>query len=565
MERTVNEKLFDETIKSQVKLLRFTETERFKASSLLDTLKKEIVAETARVDPFDVKTTSAQRKRLIVLNNKVNMLIDRTMNDLKDENEKSLEEYAKYENNVTIGNLNKALGINVAAGFLSNAKLKSIINYSIIDGKIIGDWWDKQTSSYKEKFGSVLQDVAREVQLGTLKGSSLSELIKRVKGKPGLDSLMQHQTDSLIRTSFMEISNNTRLETYNQNKELFDEYIWISTLDGRTSPICRALDGKRWDQDFNPIGHHFSFKSGPPRHWGCRSTFTVVTKPYKDLVKVDDRFKEVSSDKRAAYGGPVTKDTDYNSWLKTQSKEVQQDVLGKTRLKLWKNNKLFMADMVHQNGRQLTLAELKQQTIAGAETIKGAESYLKLYDIVADYGAQANLNLAKFVNTTIEKYHKTGLKLPHKIKFDSTYFKTLKQGKYKSPVKYMHNSDTLKIDSSHNWKNESKLVKKAFDKGDLSSSVKEHHIYHALGRSASFNRHEKNYRHLFGRSTEAELNGISDLPVDLRQTISTEVSKKASSSKLSFVGEYFVKDLTGKGSFSIEVGKLYKKYKGPKI
>jgi len=59
--------------------------------------------------------------------------------------------------------------------------------------------------------------------------------------------------------------------------------------------------------------------------------------------------------------GQVPDKLNYEEWLKMQSKEVQKDVLGETRWEMWRKGKIEMADMIHQNGRPLTIEELRKK------------------------------------------------------------------------------------------------------------------------------------------------------------------------------------------------------------
>jgi hypothetical protein len=50
--------------------------------------------------------------------------------------------------------------------------------------------------------------------------------------------------------------------------------------------------------------------------------------------------------------------TSYQEWLKRQSKEFQEDVLGKTKARLFRDGKLPLDKFVNRLGDELTLAEL---------------------------------------------------------------------------------------------------------------------------------------------------------------------------------------------------------------
>ena len=61
-------------------------------------------------------------------------------------------------------------------------------------------------------------------------------------------------------------------------------------------------------------------------------------------------------------GGPVAGDMSYEKWLKGQPEEVQKDVLGPTRQKLFASGTIkALSDLIHQNGRPLTLEQLEKK------------------------------------------------------------------------------------------------------------------------------------------------------------------------------------------------------------
>ena len=69
----------------------------------------------------------------------------------------------------------------------------------------------------------------------------------------------------LARTETNYIHNQARLKLYEQLG--IDEYLYIATLDLRTSDTCRALDGSTWKLSQSKIGVNY-----PPMHPQCRST-----------------------------------------------------------------------------------------------------------------------------------------------------------------------------------------------------------------------------------------------------------------------------------------------------
>jgi len=53
--------------------------------------------------------------------------------------------------------------------------------------------------------------------------------------------------------------------------------------------------------------------------------------------------------------------TKYQEWLKSQSKEFQEDILGKTKATLFRNGNLKLNKFVSNNGTELTLKQLAKK------------------------------------------------------------------------------------------------------------------------------------------------------------------------------------------------------------
>jgi len=92
-------------------------------------------------------------------------------------------------------------------------------------------------------------------------------------------------------------------------------------------------------------------------HWGCRSTSVPVLKSLRELGFDID----LPASTRASMTGQIAEDTTFEGWLSRQSKERQDANLGPGRADLWRNGKIKFRDLVDGNGRELTLAELRER------------------------------------------------------------------------------------------------------------------------------------------------------------------------------------------------------------
>src|SRR5690606_30137879 len=131
------------------------------------------------------------------------------------------------------------------------------------------------------------------------------------------------------------ISNAAHLSFLQQNPEVFQKVQFVAVLDNRTTPRCRSLSGKIFDLDMAPV---------PPLHPNCRSTLVgLPTAP--DGTMAAEPLADVS----------------YDEWLREQPIQVQEDVLGIAKAKLFRVGELKLDRFVDYTGKELTLEQLKRQ------------------------------------------------------------------------------------------------------------------------------------------------------------------------------------------------------------
>ena len=366
--------IFDETITSEIDALRFSASLQRKIEKILRKAKKEIITHLARIDPLSPNAKTFQDKRLEKLNEQIKKALGEAYSKANSTTRTELQKYSIFENATRTESINIALGANILRPVLSENRLKAIATSTLIDGDLIGNWWKQQSRNTRSRLMRSMRDVQGAIQTGLVKGEALGEMVGRIRGRKGQPSLMDvslREARSLVQTSVMQVHNDTAQMLFDQNQEVIKAYQWISTLDKQTTPICRALDNKKYTIDFKPIGHNIRYVK-PPRHWGCRSVVIMITKTWEELYgQGTQRQKKVLNDvspkKRAAMGGPIPGDMTYNQWLKTQSKRVQIEVLGPGRWKLWSEGKIGMIDMVNQYGRPLTIKQLKAKVARKAQ------------------------------------------------------------------------------------------------------------------------------------------------------------------------------------------------------
>jgi hypothetical protein len=220
-----------------------------------------------------------------------------------------------------------------------------------MQGRLLKDW--------AENLGATrLQRIKDTIAVGYTQGKTSADIVREIRGTKALkyaDGLLdtsRRQVDAVVRTALSHTGQITRTRFTEENEDILGDEMWVSTLDGKTSPECRARDHLLYTKvDHRPVGHSVPWRAGPGRlHWCCRSTSIALLKGQKSLYG-----------SRAAAGGPVGANMTYNDWLKQQSPEVQDQVLGKTRGDKYRAGGKDETMFTNDKGRMLTLKQMSER------------------------------------------------------------------------------------------------------------------------------------------------------------------------------------------------------------
>lgn len=205
--------------------------------------------------------------------------------------------------------------------------------------------------------------INRILLVGALSSAPLVDLLNSLRstgsiteGTTPFNSLARRLNLDLFTYSQSSI-NTARFNFFRANKNLIDQYQHISVLDGRTSVICIARAGARWNaDDLQPIGHRIIFEV-PPLHPNCRSTLIPIFKSPNEIgtaARVLDQF-------RNDIGGDRGFQTSYSSFLRSQPVAVAREILGKEKYALFLAGTLTLRQLLDNSGRPLTLDQLERR------------------------------------------------------------------------------------------------------------------------------------------------------------------------------------------------------------
>lgn len=348
-ELTANEELLDRIIRHAHYIERFKASEIPRLLAVLDELDDDLLAQLAKYDP-----DSLSAKRLKAMIDKIQEISDEASAKYQAALDGTLEEYGNYEARWSAAAIGASMGAEfvVLAGLEIVTPSENLVHAAIfsrpLQGRLLKDWVADLAKARRDRLAAAIRIAAIEQQ-------TTQQLIRRIRGtraqdfKDGILEISRHGATALARTALQHVTNSARNATIEQNADVVDMVQWVSTLDGRTTPYCRAMDGKRF-----PIGKG----PRPPAHINCRSTTVPVLKSWEELgIEAD----EIGEGTRASMDGQVPDSLDYDEWLRRQEEEFQDDVLGPTKAELFRSGLKIDRFVDLKSQRPFTIAELRER------------------------------------------------------------------------------------------------------------------------------------------------------------------------------------------------------------
>jgi hypothetical protein len=224
-------------------------------------------------------------------------------------------------------------------------------------GRLLRDW----AANLEQSRMALIRNTVRA---GYVEGQTTAEIIQRIRGTrtlrygDGVLNKPRHELAAVVQTALSHTAQTARQVMTDANADLVKATRWVSTLDTRTSPMCRIRDGLEYTPETHkPIGHSVPWGDGPGRlHFNCRSVSVPVLKSWREL---GIPANEMSPGTRASMDGQVPAELTYAQWFAKQSAARQEDILGPARYKLFKDGKVSVDAFYTDKGRWLSLAELE--------------------------------------------------------------------------------------------------------------------------------------------------------------------------------------------------------------
>jgi hypothetical protein len=367
----------DTQLARQIDVARFLEWENDRIAAFFDRLFKDI---TAKLMAFDAGGGNLHRAdHLRELEKTFRTTLGEGYRSFKSFfNEDLLEMGISEEVFVTIA-MDSIAGVPLINNALTPAWLRGIVTGQVVQGGPMSAWWQRQANGTQNQ-------IMDAVRLGLTEGDSIADMVRRLRGEatgvghmvldpitnrvrwlPGFNGgvmgYSRRNAESITRTASMGIVADIRRGVYRANPDVVEGIVQISTLDGRTTEVCVLYDGEWWSYDGEtgmiPRGPKgLEYNGGVPRHWGCRSTEAPKTPSWRDLgIPLD----EIPAGTRRTMDGEVPENVTAAQWLRSKYSTdpgIVHGIFGKTKGDLWAQGRITDAEMISQNGRPLSLAEI---------------------------------------------------------------------------------------------------------------------------------------------------------------------------------------------------------------
>ena len=346
MAKNVNHKLTSKAITHSAMIERLKNGQARDVTKFMrDVLAPDVFAKlNTELALLDGKSSKYKRRRLGGLVKSMDEIIKKETGTLFSGLEDALEDMAELEATNEARLINGALPKDIKnAGFVVSEitadTLENTISNLLVNGAAISDTVEQFNTGFTNA-------ISRELNIGFASGESIPQLTSRIKSV--INTNTRH-AQTISRTAMTAISADIREEVYANNSDIVKGVRWVSALDMRTSEICQSLDGNVYDIGEGPR---------PPAHPNCRSTTVPITKSWREMGIDKDELPEGT---RRAMDGKVPANTTYNEWLKDQSTDTQEQVLGKTKAKLYRENNLDVSKFVNRIGDPLTIDEIRKR------------------------------------------------------------------------------------------------------------------------------------------------------------------------------------------------------------
>lgn len=358
---TANDNIRDEFVRHRVELQRFADGLASRVRAIINraepALRAKLKARLERELRGNPVTAVLETKRMLALARFVKGLNDETFAEVNTVMRAELTHLVKLEAAASAAIIEGALPVVVGMSIPDARALRSIVFARPMQSRILRDWLAGYEANDRRRFMD-------EIRQGMIFSETPTQISRRIfgtsalGGTDGARQITRRGATALANTTTASIFNGALQALYKANSKIVRKELYVATLDSRTTPICRSLDGKVFKRGTGPV---------PPIHINCRSIRVPVidgrgvgTRPANATTEANLAGLRGPARRRAVEKlvGQIPADTTYQQWLTRQSVPFQNEVLGKTRGVLFRKGGLTLDSFVDGSGNQYTLRDL---------------------------------------------------------------------------------------------------------------------------------------------------------------------------------------------------------------
>ena len=382
-----NDGYLDAALRHQIGLRRYSTGLASRVARLLEQADLELTQmlreRLARFEGQDVDFTGERWKDMLA---DIRGARQVALQQYKNLSRSELTALGPMEHDREISIMGASIPIEVSFANVSVDQLRAIATSRPFQGRFLRDWFQTLEEGDRRR-------LTQAVQLGMVQGEPIDDIVRRVVGTrkqkyaDGILATTRRDAQTIVRTAVNHVSNTARNYVWDANSDIITARIWTSTLDGRTSAICRARDGQGTPVGGNPLPAGVEPlrppEAQPPAHMNCRSLMvayldgiglignrpTVTDTRTRRRREIDFRaeakrtgktIQQVRQEWSAKHIGTAPAKTNYQEFLSRQPASFQDEVLGPTRGKLFRAGGMKVSEFVDRSGNQLTLDQLAQ-------------------------------------------------------------------------------------------------------------------------------------------------------------------------------------------------------------
>lgn len=358
---TSNEIVLDQLVSHNIELLRFGKGLSNRIKSLLNQvepeLRRKLRVRLDRAAALGYDPGPATTRRLQKLEALIAAIQAPTWRDVNKLIRDELVGLAQGESVFLAGVLSQSVPVIWEPTLPTGRQLRAIVFARPFQNKLLRDWMSEFEANDRRR----MMDAIRQ---GLVFGETPTEIGRRIwgtqalQGTDGAREITRRGASVLANTATAAIAAGVHQELYKRNRRIIRREKYVATLDARTTPICRSLDG-----DVYPIGEG----PMPPVHINCRSVRVPViegrrlgTRPANAATRSQLAGLRGPARRRAVEKlvGRVPAETTFNAWLARQSASYQDELLGPARGALFRRGGLDLKAFVDNSGNQWTLRQL---------------------------------------------------------------------------------------------------------------------------------------------------------------------------------------------------------------